>query len=347
MSKKTKDLPLRIIKPPLDVALEELKKQQKELRKREESQIVNSPSTVTTAVDTNTEGKPKKEKKPGEKESQFTFEYLDATHTSAEAKVYSVMYRECMSQNTNQLRFGLTQLKEKTGLSDKTIRLAIHSLEEKLSIKTTAPSEGVYGRKFHVFSPKEILTARRKAGIEIEPHTKRIISKGGSTVATAESTAVDSAVKSTVVSAVKPTAVSAVKSTALDEDTPYISKNIINRDDSIKDIESSSKSSSNIDDTDDESFGHRVYIISLYEKYTGNQWRVGDNEFYESESLEDILPEIVEAAIIASVLRSKTKINSFAYCEGAIHEFQENLPLGYLSYLREKWRDIKGREVNE
>jgi hypothetical protein len=49
----------------------------------------------------------------------------------------------------------------------------------------------------------------------------------------------------------------------------------------------------------------------------------------------------------ASVLRSKTKINSFAYCEGAIHEFQENLPLGYLSYLREKWRERKGRGSEE
>jgi hypothetical protein len=71
---------------------------------------------------------------------------------------------------------------------------------------------------------------------------------------------------------------------------------------------------------------------------------VGDNEFYKSENLQDVLPEIIEAAIIASVLRSKTKINSFAYVEGAIHEFQENLPIGYLSYLRENWR--KNRQVN-
>jgi hypothetical protein len=47
------------------------------------------------------------------------------------------------------------------------------------------------------------------------------------------------------------------------------------------------------------------------------------------------------------VIRSKTRINSFAYCEGAIHEFQENLPLGYLSYLREKWRERKGRGSEE
>ncbi|MGE5445142.1 MAG: hypothetical protein ACM3SR_11170 [Ignavibacteriales bacterium] len=64
--------------------------------------------------------------------------------------------------------------------------------------------------------------------------------------------------------------------------------------------------------------------------------RVRDDDFYESDNLKDILPEIVEATIIASVLRSKTKIDSFAYCEGAIQEFQENLPLRYLRYLREK-----------
>jgi hypothetical protein len=87
----------------------------------------------------------------------------------------------------------------------------------------------------------------------------------------------------------------------------------------------------------------RVYIISLYEKYTGNQWRVGDDEFYKSDNLQDVFPEIIEAAIIASVLRSKTKINSFAYVEGAIHEFQENLPIGYLSYLRENWREKIGK----
>ena len=36
-------------------------------------------------------------------------------------------------------------------------------------------------------------------------------------------------------------------------------------------------------------------------------------------------------------MRSKTKINSFTYCEGAISEFQEHLPSGYLTYLRAKW----------
>jgi len=51
--------------------------------------------------------------------------------------------------------------------------------------------------------------------------------------------------------------------------------------------------------------------------------------------------------MIASILRSKTKINSLAYFEGAIHEFREYLPIGYLSYLREKWRQKNGDTYNE
>ncbi|GIW60637.1 MAG: hypothetical protein KatS3mg087_1703 [Patescibacteria group bacterium] len=45
------------------------------------------------------------------------------------------------------------------------------------------------------------------------------------------------------------------------------------------------------------------------------------------------------------MLRSKSKIESFSYCEGAIQEFSENLPPGYLSYLREKWREKRARDT--
>jgi hypothetical protein len=111
-----------------------------------------------------------------EKEKQYTkLKYLDSTYNSSEAKVYSVMYKECMKHNTKQRRFGSKELKEKTGLSDKTIRVAIHALEGKMSIKIIEPSFGIYGRKFYVFSPEEILVLRKKAKINIDPTTKRIV----------------------------------------------------------------------------------------------------------------------------------------------------------------------------
>ena len=158
----------------------------------------------------------------------------------------------------------------KTGLSDKTVRISIHSLEYKLSIKTVAPSLGLYGRKFKVFWSKEILGARRKAKTEIEPTTKRVITKEGIAVSTVVTTRLDTDEEVTPASKVKDSAASAVKSTA------HI-LNILNKDASTK----QELSSNRIVADDDSVFGHKNYIISLYEKYTGNNWREGDNEFYK------------------------------------------------------------------
>ncbi len=282
--------------------------------------------------------------RPG-KEKEFVT--LDSTHTKSEALVYSLMYRETISKGREEAYFSLRRLARMTGIgSDKTVFTALKGLREKRSIvRVEHSNNSPIGTLYRVLTPKDIMDERKKREIEINQFTKKIKTTA---VTTAVRSKVGSEVETTAVGAVKTTAVTAVKTTAVGANTPYISKNNINKDASIKNIESSSESSSNKeDDTDDETFNHRVYIISLYEKYTDNQWRVGDDEFYKTENLQDVFPEIIEAAVIASVLRSKTKINSFAYCEGAIHEFQENLPIGYLSYLRQKWRERKGREVNE
>ncbi len=274
------------------------------------------------------------------------FVTLDSTHTKSEALVYSIMYRDTISKGREEAYFSLRRLAKMTGIgSDKTVFTALKGLREKRSIVLVEHSNNSpIGTLYKVLTPKDIMDERKKRKIEINQFTKKIRT---TTVTTAVDTQVGSEVENSTVGAVKTTAVTAVKTTAVKPDTPYISKIKINKDESIKNIESSSKSSKAIDDSDDEVFNHRVYTISLFEKYTGNNWRVGDDEFYESENLKEIIPEIVEAAIIASVIRSKTKINSFAYCEGAIHEFQENLPLGYLSYLREKWKERKGRGSKE
>ena len=116
---------------------------------------------------------------------------LDDSHTNSESKVYLVMSQETSRKKSSQLRFGLKELKVKTGLSDKTIRNAIHSLEEKLSIKVVEPSLGVYGRKIQVFTPDEISEKRKKEGLVIDSITKKIID-GNTVVNSAVTTAVDS-----------------------------------------------------------------------------------------------------------------------------------------------------------
>lgn len=146
-------------------------------------------SAVTTAVE-------KKHKKPPSSKTENLksgSKTLDDSHTNSESKVYLAMSQEISRKKSSQLRFGLKELKEKTGLSDKTIRNAIHSLEEKLSIKVVEPSLGVYGRKIQIFTPQQIAENRNKAGIVIDSVTRKIVDPG---------TAVDSAVGSTVTTAV-------------------------------------------------------------------------------------------------------------------------------------------------
>jgi len=273
------------------------------------------------------------------KKKNEALEPLDATHTSSEARVYSVMYRETISRGTNNQYFGTKRLMTLTGIrGDHTVRRAIDGLIQKMSVEIIDTNYGnPIGPKYRIFPPKEIIERRKRSGIEIDTQTKKII--------TPVETPVETPVKLTGVTPVKTTPVTGVKMTGVEPNIPYIKENKY-KDDTIQNIVSSSKSS-NIEDDTDEAFNHRIYIISLYEKYTGNQWRGGDDDFYNNEHLQDVFPEIIEAAIIASILRSKTKINSLAYFEGAIHEFREYLPIGYLSYLREKWRQKNGDTYNE
>lgn len=150
-------------------------------------------TAVDSAVITAVEQKAKKPSstKPQNKISQP--EILEDSHTPSESKVYLFMKEETSKKKSSQLRFGLKELKEKTGLSDKTIRNAIHSLEEKLSIKVVEPSLGVYGRKIRVFEPEDVSRNRKNAGLIIDSTTKRIING-----ATAVSTAVGSTVTTAV-----------------------------------------------------------------------------------------------------------------------------------------------------
>ncbi|MCH8013184.1 MAG: hypothetical protein IH823_00055 [Candidatus Dadabacteria bacterium] len=150
----------------------------------------NAVSTaVTTALSTAVGKEPRKSTSFKAQNKTIGSKYLDDSHSLSESRVYWTIYNECIARKSKKLRFGLKELKEKIGLSDKTIRVAIHSLEKKLSIEVVEPSLGVYGRMIQVFEPEEVVSNRKKAGLIIESVTKKIVDRG-----TAVLTAVDSAV---------------------------------------------------------------------------------------------------------------------------------------------------------
>lgn len=103
--------------------------------------------------------------------------YLDATHTASEKSVYSVMYRETVTKGVAERHFGFKELSEKTGIrSDKTIRVAIDGLIEKLSVEIVTYQHGSpLGPRYRVFDPKEIVKRRKERGLEIDPQSKKII----------------------------------------------------------------------------------------------------------------------------------------------------------------------------
>src|SRR5882724_9664815 len=115
--------------------------------------------------------------------------YLDATHTGAEQRVYSVMYRETISKGVSERHFSVRELLKKTGiLAENTVRRALRGLINKQSIHQIAFDMGDnYGPLYRVFGPKEIEERRNRAGIVIELKSKRILQGGTSTPASTPS----------------------------------------------------------------------------------------------------------------------------------------------------------------
>lgn len=150
----------------------------------------NAVSTaVTTALSTAVDKEPHKSTSFKAQNKTIGSKYLDDSHSLSESRVYWTIYNECIGRKSKKLRFGLKELKEKTGLSDKTIRVTIHSLEKKFSIEVVEPSLGIYGRMIRVFEPEEVVSNRKKAGLIIDSVTKKIVD-GGTAVSTAVVTAV-------------------------------------------------------------------------------------------------------------------------------------------------------------
>lgn len=113
-------------------------------------------------------------------------QYLDASHTASEQRVYSVMYRETVSRGVRERHFGPKELCEKTGIrSDRTIRTALDGLITKLSVEIVSHFNGSpLGPRYRVYEPKEIVGRRNSAGIEIDPQSKRISTPVATPVAT-------------------------------------------------------------------------------------------------------------------------------------------------------------------
>jgi hypothetical protein len=122
--------------------------------------------------------------------SRTSPQYLDATHTASEQRVYSVMYRETVSRGVRERHFGPKELCEKTGIrSDRTIRTALDGLIAKLSVEIISQSNGSpLGPRYRVFEPREILGRRKAAGIEIDPQSKRMATPVATPVPTGAAT---------------------------------------------------------------------------------------------------------------------------------------------------------------
>jgi len=100
---------------------------------------------------------------------------LDATHSNSEVRVYSAIKEQLIGNGTEEIRIGLTKLKALTGLSDKTIRVSIKSLEMKKSIIIKDSSMGIYGRKYFLPNPSDVIKTRLELGIEIDKISKHLI----------------------------------------------------------------------------------------------------------------------------------------------------------------------------
>jgi len=100
---------------------------------------------------------------------------LDATHSNSEARVYSAIKEQLIRNGTEEMRIGLTKLKALTGLSDKTIRVSIKSLEMKKSIIIKDRSMGIYGRNYFLPNPSDVIKTRLELGIEIDKISKHLI----------------------------------------------------------------------------------------------------------------------------------------------------------------------------
>jgi hypothetical protein len=121
------------------------------------------------------------------------------------------MYKAYKDADPGGVRIGLKELRELAGLSDKTVRMAVHSITEKLNIEVLESALGVYGRKYKVYGPEEVHKRRLERGLEVDPVTKKVLvgaRPGDTAVSTPVENAVSSAVGNAVTTAVSTAVIS-------------------------------------------------------------------------------------------------------------------------------------------
>jgi hypothetical protein len=212
--------------------------------------------------------------RPIGEESPTQAQYLDATHTASEQRIYSVMYRETVSRGIRERHFGPSELCRKTGIrSDRTIRTAIHGLIQKLSIEIVSNVNGnPLGPRYRVFDPKEITKRRRAAGIEIDPQSKKIINQNPPTpvatpVKTPANTLAATGDKNYRGAPAEVTGVTPVESTGVSK--------YRNTDDEIE-VSTASSSSKSIGKNADDDNAFLDSLREIYERATGNSWTTSD-----------------------------------------------------------------------
>ena len=280
--------------------------------------MVPSPAATPAATPVIDPGSPVQQNRP--------FISLDATHSSSEQRVYSIMYRETIAKKIAERHFGTAELMKATGIrSDKTVRLAIDGLLQKKSVAMVRYDVGNrLGPRYRVFGPKEIFEMRARLGIEVDPQSKKIVYPDGTPVgtqvaapaATPVITPVDRAESSLVNTGVSgPVTTDGVNypSTPVEITGPYKYKKLSDAD---SDIQSSSASVR--DDM------NRVKV--LFEQLAnGGKWRDDrDNATYEQ--IADIPLWHIIMGLCYSVGRSpEHKMSSLAYAVPQIQEHYKQM----------------------
>lgn len=296
--------------------------------------------------------------------------HLDATRTANEQKLYSNLLRDLRRRaqelepvyGKNAGRYGYADLLRLTGIRSRTtLRVAIEGLLMKEDIEILQRTK--MGTIYRVREPKEILELRQSKGVLIDPSTKWIYSKGGKPVdwslhlkrITGEARAVSLVadahalgISDGIPDGIPERVSDRVSDGISNSDTP-VYQNLthlyksINKPVGFSEENPSSNRQKPDDDGEkqpDDSQLHRNTVRTLYESYTGNKWRPSDETAYGM--IKGLLLEVIEAGIISSVLRCPTRVNSLSYCLGAIFEFNDFLPPGYLLYLRKRFGELRG-----
>jgi hypothetical protein len=196
-------------------------------------------------------------------ELEDRLQYLDATHTASEKSLYSIMYRETVSKGSRERHFGFKELSTKTGIrSDRTIRIGLQGLREKLSIEIISYHHGnPLGPRYRVYDPKEIMRRRKAAGIEIDSQTKKIMDK--TPVGTGVDTGVSTGAATRVATGDKTYGSTPVENTPV---TPVDSTGVYKyRNEDLAESQTSIPSSSNKQRADDEAY---ALLVSALKKAT-------------------------------------------------------------------------------